>query len=220
MQREDYENIYTTLDSMTSEYNGFKRVMIKILKQFKSKKVLKRLGIIIFICLLFSKAFEYVAVSNNTYKYINNLIDTTDTTMLALLGITFTGYALFQAMTSGYTLVVMLRERDDERSKFEDFNLSFFSLTLGYLLVISLNYILKLIIPILIDSKLFEQVDMLRQIKNPICIIFTFIYVVFNIYLLLEMRSFLFNIFQCFNINVISQGVKTLKDQNEKQKAQ
>ncbi|CEN80912.1 hypothetical protein [Paraclostridium sordellii] len=217
MERDEYTKIFKTLESMMNEYDGFKSVMTKILKRSISKKNLKRVIYIVVFCLLFLKAFVYVVKSDNTYKYVKELISITDSTMIALLGITFTGYALFQALASGYTLRVMLKNRENGISKFEEFNLSFFSLTIGFLLVISINYILRLIIPIIIDSNILTNIPTSVDTKNLIFIILIFIYVVFNIYLLLEMRSFIFNIFQCFNLNAVAQGMKVLKEnQSEK----
>lgn len=35
-------------------------------------------------------------------------------------------------------------------------------------------------------------------------------------YIILEMRSFIFNLFQCFNFNAIAQGVNLLKENKDK----
>lgn len=209
MDRNDREKIFNSLKSMSEEYDTFGLVLLKILKKLCSMKTIKRVVIIAVLCICCLPLMEYVSVSNKTYFYINNLIDVTSDLMIALFSSTLGGYALFQALTSGDTLISFLKQRSDEMNKFEEFNLSFFSLTLGYLLIILINYLLKIILPIIRDNK---WINLSGDYQNTIVIICIFFYVAYSIFLLLEMRSFIFNLFQCFNVNAISHGIKRLKE--------
>lgn len=209
MERKDKENIFKSLKYMTTEYDGFRMVFLKVANSALSLKTIKRVFLICILSLFSLPLINHISISENTYKYVEILVNSTDTLMLGLFAITFTGYALFQALTSGHTLISFLKERTKNMSKFEEFNLSFFSLTLGYLFIISINYILKISLPIIVDFKLL---NFLGSFKNNIVNISIYFYFVFNIFLLLEMRSFIFNLFQCFNVNAISHGIKYLKD--------
>ncbi|MCC3668626.1 hypothetical protein [Terrisporobacter mayombei] len=211
MDRNDREKLFHGLKSMSEEYNTFRLVLLKILKKSCSMKTMKRVIIIVVLCICCLPLMEYASISNKTYFYINNLIEVTSDLMIALFSSTLGGYALFQALTSGDTLISFLRQESDEMNKFEEFNLSFFSLTLGYLLIILINYLLKIILPIIKDGK---WISSFGNHQNTIVIICIFLYVAYSIFLLLEMRSFIFNLFQCFNVNAISHGIKALKDDN------
>lgn len=213
MNRKEKEQIYRGLTSLTNEYDNFGKVVLKILARAVSLKTIKRVFIICIICLALLPLIYTVSKSETTYKYIEVLISSTDTIMISLFGFTFTGYALFQALTSGHTLISFLKQRSNNMSKFEEFNLSFFSLTLGYLFIIAINYILKIVLPIMND---FNILNFLSINKDTLVTTSIYFYLVFNIFLLLEMRSFIFNLFQCFNVNAISYGIKALKDDTDK----
>lgn len=209
MDRNDRQKIFYGLKSMSEEYDTFELVLLKILKKSSSIKTMKRVSIIVILCMFCIPLMKNISISNKTYFYVNNLIDVTSELMIALFSATLGGYALFQALTSGDTLISFLKQRDDEMNKFEEFNLSFFALTLGYLLIILINYLLKITLPIIKDN---EWINLFGYYKNAIITICIFIYVSYTIFLLLEMRSFIFNLFQCFNVNAISHGIKALKE--------
>ncbi|MEG2362532.1 MAG: hypothetical protein RSC26_03425 [Terrisporobacter sp.] len=209
MEKNDRKKIYYSLNSIANEYETFNKVLLKILKNSCSKKTMKRITKIFLLCLIFLPLMNYISSSDNTYNYIINLIDTTDSLMIPLFTSTLGGYALFQALTSGNTLISFLKQRGDEMSKFEEFNLSFLSLILGYILILTINYLLKNILPVISDT---NWINVTGNYKHIVIVTSIFLYVTYNIFLLLEMRSFIFNLFQCFNLNVISHGIKALKE--------
>lgn len=215
MNKQDKAQIYESLDRMSTEYSNFMKVMIKIFKNSFKNKNLKRTFLVILFGLVLLPIILYISNSIFTYKYIEIIINETNDLMISLFAISFTGYALFQALTSGYTLTSLLKTKDKTYNKFEEFNLSFFSLNLFILFIITINYILKISMPIIKDTNFINNI---KVDKNIIACIFIYFYIVFVMYLLLEMKSFIFNLFQCFNFNAIAHGIDVLKNSKENDK--
>ena len=138
---------------------------------------------------------------------------------MALLGITFTGFALFQAILSNKLIQTLLCQKtNDSKSSnlFVKVNNSFYYLIVLYVIGIFINIVLLLFLKI-VDSSwvLFPDNLLLNEL---ICGILLFAYFYFNFFVLLELKYFLFNLFRLFNTSIVSKVYEILENEVEKNK--
>lgn len=210
---ENYEDkdLKNNLRSIANSHNTFDQILIIIIKRFISKKNKIRLCKLFIFSILFMPISLYIVKSNNTYNHIINLIEQSNNLMIPLFTVVFTGYSIFQAFTSGKIVLELLSINVNNKSQFEEFNLNFFETIMYYLLLIGINYLGLSILPIIYEIYL-TNTDIYLNTKKFLPII-VHIYIFFNMYALLEIRSFLFNIYQCFNMSAFKTGIDELQQQ-------
>ena len=210
---ENYEDkdLKNNLRSIANSHNTFDQILIIIIKRFISKKNKIRLCKLFIFSILFMPISLYIVKSNNTYNHIINLIEQSNNLMIPLFTVVFTGYSIFQAFTSGKIVLELLSINVNNKSQFEEFNLNFFETIMYYLLLIGINYLGLSILPIIYEIYL-TNTDIYLNTKKFLPII-VHIYIFFNMYALLEIRSFLFNIYQCFNMSEFKTGIDELQQQ-------
>lgn len=175
----------------------------------------RNITIIIILCIIQYPLIKNV-FSNNTVDIIKDIINFTNNIALAIFSAVVTGYALFQALVNKNTLKVMFLQesnslKNDNHNLFIEYNLYFLVFCFLCIISIIMNYIIEIYIPI------FKGITtgFLSEYKNYICIVAMNIYFYFNLYLLLEVKSFIFNLFKCFNMNAISTITDSLDDWDE-----
>lgn len=183
--------------------------MISALNMFKpTKKNRKKYLCIIFICLI---PASLTGFSTDTVSIFSASLDTICNVTLALFGIIFTGYAFFQALINDELLLNMLEENNDEKSesKLQETNESFVELMMIYVVSIIFLWILKVsILAIPEDLILWENI----VLSNFVAGILVEIYYVFNVFILWETKSFIFNVFQLFNAHAMARVIEMLKE--------
>lgn len=174
------------------------------------KKNYKNSIIIVVVCLIPS---FLMGISYDTYSLFLGSIDIINNSITAVFGIIFTGYALFQAFINDELLIRLLnepdREKKDKRSKLQETNENFVGLMMLCIISIILNVFLK----ITISSVPEEFVVFDKRIYNNIVVIILMeIYFVFNAKIFWELKSFVFNIFQLFNLHAASKIIDIIND--------
>ncbi|EPB8218819.1 hypothetical protein ACSW9K_07025 [Clostridium perfringens] len=167
--------------------------------------------ILFFICVFFIMLYPsyFIIVSGETLQTINLVLDKANTIILSLFAVGFTGYALFQALINRNTLKILFVSKGKKYSLFEEYNLYFFSMTIAYLCIIIFNFIM-IIFTIAIKPEWFS-IEM-KRVLNPICIAFISLYLSVIVSAVVEIKSFILNLFQCFNISATSQMIEELKN--------
>ena len=158
------------------------------------------------IAYLFSTARDTEKIFFETVESINDVV-------IALFGIVFTGYALFQALIGKEMLIRMLSntvgEGDDEKSKLQESNENFAE-TMGLQFIcILLNIILIAIGKCIPAEWNLVQNRMINVWLSAIGIFFYFYLIFISI---LEIKGFIYNIFQLFNLHAGSRIIETLKE--------
>ncbi|PEN45171.1 hypothetical protein COI74_06770 [Bacillus wiedmannii] len=101
-----------------------------------------------------------------------------------------------------------------EKSKFEEYNLYFFGLSLLYLGIIILNLLLMLFFKNVPADWSLPFVS--HQVNEIIASVLMTVYLGILMHSLIELKSFVYNLFQCFIINAASSGIDFLKEEQEK----
>lgn len=212
---ETRKNLKKNLKNISYNHDSFEKVFITMCKRFISKKNKVR------ICKLFIASIPILIIflsinkSDKTYDHGINLVQTSNNLIIPLFGVLFTGYTIFQAFTSGQMIISLLSVNTKEMSQFEEFNINFFEVLIVYLSIIVINYIILVTAPILYDFYIANP-EIKLNIKHIFPII-VYIYFFINMYALLEMKSFLFNIYQCFNMYAFINGIKDIQENDMKQ---
>lgn len=141
-------------------------------------------------------------------KVIPEIINNSNEVILALLGIVITGYSIFQAMLSSESLCFLLGNNERVRNKnlFSAYQHNFLAQSVFYVLFLMINFLL-LNIFLLYPRVLSSSYIFLK--------IFLIIYIIFNLHAILEMKSFIYNIYQSINLASIIKASKILENKNE-----
>lgn len=207
------ELIMNNLKDLLKEKN-FKNIIFEGIKLIKPSK--NRIIGIIIILLIITKPTIDIITSNQTIEKIVSILEFSNDIIKDFFGIVFTGYALFQALIGVNSLKQMLINKIGKYSSFKTYNLYFFTICIMYLSIILLNYLLLIIF----NNFDFNFINKLicNRGKNIIEYIFIIGYIAINIFAISEIKSFLVNMYLCFNLSVFSEGIEMVKNIEEDNK--
>jgi len=191
----------------------FKNILLAGLKLMKPSKI-RILSLIIILIVMIKPSIDIIS-SNHTLESIISICEFSNDIIKDLFGIIFTGYALFQALIGVNSLKQMLIINIGKYSTFKTYNLYFFMISIIYLSIILLNYILLIIFKNVDTS--FINAFVPNNIKNIFEFIFIIGYVTINIFAISEIKSFLVNMYYCFNLSVFSEGIEMVKEYSDEE---
>jgi len=154
-----------------------------------------------------------IGYSEDTITEFLPIIEVSNSIALVMFGAIIMGYTIFQALAQGPTLKEFLLNDDSNKSQFHSYNLSFFNTTVLYLFIIIINYILIVIFKSIPKNWYLIYLD--NNINNFIATTLISIYFLVNIYSLLEVKSFIFNLYKCFSINAVANTIDIVKKDGE-----
>lgn len=134
-------------------------------------------------------------------------------TALAIFGVVFTGYALFQALLTGRLVSVLVEDVSQDAEKIQTntlhkTNWNFVQLMMQFLVAIFVTLILKIILSCMpTDFSVFRQ----WQPNVILSAVLIFIYFYHLAVILWRMVSFIFNIYQLFNSYAVSKYLSFVK---------
>lgn len=185
---------------------------IKIIKEsiitIKPSKM--RVIVLLVILLLILKPIINLSNSQDTIKDFMEIINLSNVIIIPIFAMTFTGFALFQALASKSTLKQLLLNKVEDKSMFKFYNLFFMGINMIYLYIIVLNFILIIALKNIPNSWSIPQ---LPKVYNDIiaCVLIS-LYISVNLFALTEIKSFLYNIYQCFSLNAASNVIDEIKN--------
>lgn len=195
-----------------------KRLIFNSLEIFKpTKRSLKRQLILYAVAVIVS---AFVGVSYDTKSIMVDTVQTILDIILALFGIIFTGYAFFQALINDELLIRLMKdtskdEGGEEKSKLQETNEEFIHCMMLNILIILLSFLLKIVVNSIPDNFLvFDKI-----IHNNIfatALISIYIYIVISV--VWEVKSFIFNLFQLFNVYAGTRILEIFNKDNEDNK--
>ncbi|MBT2719197.1 hypothetical protein [Bacillus sp. ISL-57] len=205
------ERLVENLDQLLKEQD-FKSVLILSVKCgiFNISKT-RCLVLACFFIFYFLISFEIF--KKDYIKNFTTILDASITITLALFAIIFTGYALFQALTNGNSLKRLLTANIKEQSFFKTYNLYFFILSISFLSIIILSFILVTIFKI-IDPEWYLKL-LPPKVNFILANILVSFYLTLVINIICEVKSFIFNLYQVFNLNAFSNGIEMVKKKKE-----
>ena len=194
---------------LCEEYTS-SQLLLKSMDLFKitRKNILRKiLFLVIQICLAYN-----LSKAVNAIEILKSSIITLNEVLIALFGIVFTGYALFQALIGKKMLIYMVgnnSKSEKDISYLKESNLYFVKFMLIQFLGITINILLIIILNLLPQYwSLFSDNNM-NVFSSTVIITFIFHYY-FEV--LWETKSFVFNVFQLFNIHAMSRVIENQND--------
>jgi hypothetical protein len=209
--------------------NDLKRLTLVILDKRnnnKNKTLIKSIKLLIpsrhsSILILFFSIIGLVlsigiGFNSNTINLFSNVVKGINNILLVILGLNFTGYALFYSMASGKTHINLLSSESDipNTSIFDFYNTYFFGLSTLYLLAILFNFLLHSIIDMLSPN---FSLPLALLICNILASLLIMLYLIIMIWLIIAFSASIFNLYRGFNINASIIAVEYL-DKHSKDK--
>ncbi|MBN8434736.1 hypothetical protein JF536_11575 [Priestia flexa] len=165
---------------------------------------------IIFFCLYYLFIMKHVKI----IKSFTDIVTDANEIIIPTFAVILTGYAIFQALVNGSTLINLMTVSEKDKSKFEVYNLYFFSISILYLSLTILNFILLVFLKNVPEN---WSIPFFSETTNSIIVaVLITSYLTFLVNSLIELKSFVYNLFQCFTINAVSSGIDFLQKDNHK----
>lgn len=215
-QNESLKKAFEQIESQDTFEKVFKSSFNKFLPSTR------RLIVIIFIAMIMFSLISYINIG---LKEIINVVDSTNTIILALLALTVTGYAIFQSLSSYETLLVLFiaEDKKDKICLFLKYQQNFFYLSIIYIAIIILNFII-----IFISKNIIEHLSVYTSlttlytssippyITNYSIDILLCIYFAIILNSIIELKSFVYGLYQAIAISSISRVLKNTIANNNK----
>lgn len=200
------------LKHRTSSHQLLVDSLILILKPTRNdwKRKLLFVGLEIFAAII-------ISVQVNTISMAKEIFSLLITVIISLIAIVFTGYAFFQALINDKLLVALLSVESEENNRntgsllnsnkyfAEVMTLQIFCLMLDLIAVTAMTIMPE-------DWYLFDN-NTCNVVFSCILILCTFYC---NVECIWEMKSFIFNVFQLFNLHAYSR-IQKIKESNKKE---
>lgn len=143
-----------------------------------------------------------IAVSEDTIFIFRDCVQILTNAVIALFGIIFTGYALFQALIGKEMLIRMLQNTvvkdKSEKSKLQETNETFAETMMLEFACIVTGIIIQIILNCLPEKySIFDNLIL----NNLLAGIGIYLYFYLSFIVLMEIKSFIFNIIQLFNFH-------------------
>lgn len=178
-----------------------KSIMVSSFNVFKMKKENRTKQIILYIVALIPSIL--IGISVQTVGVLTDSLQTILEVVLALFGIVFMGYSFFQALINRELLIRMIQEttydesNEKEKSKLQETNESFVECMMLNLCSIMLTLLLKIVVSCIPENfQLFHRLEY----NNFAAVILISVYFYIIAIVIWEVKSFVFNIFQLFNV--------------------
>lgn len=214
MNQEKKNQLIASIRRLTNPNTKSDQFMKKSLAlQIPSKR---RFLFLVMVSLAFFAVHYCLLVHSESYiENFTDLLGNINDIIVPTFAVIITGYAIFQALVNGSTLINLMTVSEAEKSKFEEYNLYFFGLSLLYLGIIILNLLLMLFFKNVPDD--WSLPFLSNQVNEVIASVLMTMYLGILMHSLIELKSFVYNLFQCFTINAVSSGIDFLKEHKEKE---
>lgn len=204
-------------------------VINEMLKTKKSEKLLKESFCMLFdinrdniisriTIIVISLALSSIVSIKNPVMIMRELSSMMLDISIAIFGIIFTGYAIFQSLLNGrlVTILIMDIKIDKKTNKnmctLHETNLNFVQLMMQFVVMMFVNMLLKILLTMISeDFCLFSQM----MINEILVFILVFIYLYHTMVILWRMISFIFNIYQLFNSHAVAKFLESIENKND-----
>ena len=211
MNIKNFEKVMSNAEKLTEKSNSNKVFLqsLKILKPNKSNFLHKLIFGIIEVTVAF-----IMAKRTDTIGLTENVLQVVITVMLAFLAVVFTGYAFFQALINDKLLVSMIATGDNKNNKLSEANIYFAEVMIFQIGCILLDLLVIVFMIVLPEDWTLLSNNMLNEAFATIGISFL---LYCNVESIWEMKSFIFNVFQLFNLHAYSRIAKIQENQSDKE---
>ena len=211
MNIKNFEKLMSNAVKLTEKSNSNKVFLqsLKILKPDKSNFLHKLIfGIIeVILAIIMVKRVDTISLTEDVLQVVI-------TVMLAFLAVVFTGYAFFQALINDKLLVSMIVAGDDKNNKLSEANNYFAEVMIFQIGCMLLDLLVIVFMIVLPEGWTLLSNNMLNEALATIGISFL---LYCNVESIWEMKSFIFNVFQLFNLHAYSRIAKIQENQSDKE---
>lgn len=174
------------------------KVLLKSFSVFLPSK--KKIGRIIAVIIIAFIPAIIISFQKETVILFSNISEIILNLMVALFGIVFTGYTIFQAILNEKMLLKMVENtvniKGEEESLLQNTNTSFVGLMMLIIVLIVVSFFLKITVGNLPDNfVLFER----KQLNECLAACLITVYLAYTFTILYEIKCFVFNVAQLFN---------------------
>lgn len=211
MNIKNFEKVMSNAEKLTEKSNSNKVFLqsLKILKPNKSNFLHKLIFGIIEVTVAF-----IMAKRTDTIGLTENVLQVVITVMLAFLAVVFTGYAFFQALINDKLLVSMIATGDNKNNKLSEANIYFAEVMIFQIGCMLLDLLVIVFMIVLPEDWTLLSNNMLNEALAAIGIS---LLLYCNVESIWEMKSFIFNVFQLFNLHAYSRIAKIQENQSDKE---
>lgn len=211
MNIKNFEKVMSNAEKLTEKSNSNKVFLqsLKILKPNKSNFLHKLIFGIIEVTVAF-----IMAKRTDTIGLTENVLQVVITVMLAFLAVVFTGYAFFQALINDKLLVSMIATGDNKNNKLSEANIYFAEVMIFQIGCMLLDLLVIVFMIVLPENWTLLSNNMLNEALATIGIS---LLLYCNVESIWEMKSFIFNVFQLFNLHAYSRIAKIQENQSDKE---
>ena len=211
MNIKNFEKLMSNAVKLTEKSNSNKVFLqsLKILKPDKSNFLHKLIFGIIEVTVAF-----IMAKRTDTIGLTENVLQVVITVMLAFLAVVFTGYAFFQALINDKLLVSMIATGDNKNNKLSEANIYFAEVMIFQIGCMLLDLLVIVFMIVLPEDWTLLSNNMLNEALAAIGIS---LLLYCNVESIWEMKSFIFNVFQLFNLHAYSRIAKIQENQSDKE---
>lgn len=196
------------------QYSPSEKLFIKALNVYKIRKsnVLEN-GIILLLCTIFS---IIIGININVVLLVTNSVSIFLNVSIALFGITFTGYAIFQTLLSDRLTISLFKNTNGTpKSKLQETNENFVYLMILFIFGITVNVILSILIPVVPSDYCLFNNSIVNCITAVIAIDALFYVMGVTFW---RMVSFISNIYHLFNAYAVSNLLDAMENKEHEQK--
>ncbi|WML30211.1 hypothetical protein RCG24_20385 [Neobacillus sp. OS1-32] len=194
--------------------NSFDLFVLSLKRFTLSKQRMKILGVLFIIIFLTQKFLIYPTTS--AISVIADIAVNINYVIIPIFAVIITGYSIFQALSNGSTLIRLIAVKHEEQlDKFSTYNVYFYGLSIFYLGITIMNLLLLVTFKYLpVDWCL----SFFSKLTNEyIAAVLISLYLVIILYFLIEIKSFIYNLFQIFTTNAAESSIQYLvNDEKEK----
>ncbi len=209
----DKEEMSKSIDRMMNAKKNSTKVFLSIqeILWIKKENVARK---IVFIAIELLASF-LIAFSPEVVSITKNVFEITNTIILALMAIVFTGYVFFQALLSDSLLLLLLKnKKKNGESKLEESNNYYAQIMMIFFTCIFLN-MLTIIFSSIVPKN--WGITSSSQANSYICVVILLLITHINGEAIWETKSFIFNVFQLFNAHAATRFMEIIKDEKKEE---
>lgn len=155
----------------------------------------------------------FIVLQPTTILLMQEIIKEILAVVIALLAIVFTGYALFQALINNTMLIAMLSVEDENEANLYMTNKYFANVMTFELFCALTNLIVFIALIIIAEAHWMINIKVFKEIFS-IIVISSILWI--NFEGIWEIKSFVYNVFQLFNLHAYSRLVEMIKQEKKK----
>lgn len=211
MEDEEKNKMIDSIEKIWSD-DTFGKLFINSLGKIKPSPRRSIFLLVVFVVIYTTYVTHFIKEINAIDSTLS-IINTINSVFIPIFAVIITGFAIFQALTNGRTLLALLRANENEKSKFQEYNYFFFSISILYLFFIILNFTLTVFLNN--TSHDWYIVYFSIDVNNKLFSFLVSIYLTCVINSLIEMKSFIYNLYQVFSASATANAIEYFNSDNK-----